>query len=303
VCWPNFAVEGVNAIRRKTAISAAPTDHNQVPAGPPSVGQREEGFVARRATSCDSLLVIGHGTRDLAGRAEFCRLAELIAHQRPDLLVQGCYLELAEPSIAAGLRRLAERGARHVRAVPLVLFAAGHAQVDIPHALADAAREWPELRVELGGHLGFHPRILELSARRFNEATGDHSPGAAPDEALARDTLLVLIGRGSSHHDAKPQMQRLADLRVERTPVGHVEIGFVVLAEPLVDAALERAARSDYPRIVVQPHLLFSGLVLETVQAKVRHWASLAPEKRWITTEHLGADEAIAAIVLDNAVQ
>ncbi len=126
------------------------------------------------------LLLVGHGTRDARGLAEFQTIARRVAEVADGFLVEACYLELAEPSIATAMRRLLERGVRRVTVAPLLLFAAGHAKRDIPGAV-EAARaeggrrkaegggkkfgaEGNELVVDYVGALECHEKIVELSA-------------------------------------------------------------------------------------------------------------------------------------------
>ncbi len=196
----------------------------------------------------DGLLLVGHGTRDPAGQAEFWQLVETIRGQNPDWLVEGSLLELAAPTIATGLASLAQRGARVIRAVPLVLFAAGHARQDIPRALAAAALDHPHVEVEQAPHLGCQDWIVELSEWRFHEAAGDQNLGPPGD------TLLLLVGRGSSDAEATREMHEFAQCRAApagvavrggvsgngRTPVGSGARG----ARPVAAGALRGAAPS-----------------------------------------------------------
>ena len=118
--------------------------------------------------AADGLLLVGHGTREEAGVAEFLAVAELV-RQRTATLVEPCFLELARPMIAEGVARLAERGARRITVVPALLFAAGHAKRDIPLAVAETAVRFPELSVRYAAPLECHDRVLELSAPGFGK--------------------------------------------------------------------------------------------------------------------------------------
>ncbi|HEX4144050.1 MAG TPA: CbiX/SirB N-terminal domain-containing protein [Pirellulales bacterium] len=253
----------------------------------------------------DALLIVGHGTRDPAGLAEFQSFVDQVARQRTDWHVAGCFLELAEPSIATAVDRLAAGGKSRIRAMPLVLFSAGHAKRDIPDALAQAIARNPGLEIELCSPLGHHPAILQLSLQRCRQALSRQE--AAAQAAISPDeTLLILVGRGSSDIEATAQMRLLAELRRAGTaPLGfalganepsrgtesgatradaekaresieeanlrlaHVEIGFVAVATPSLDRVLEEAAGTDFRRVIVQPHLLFAGSVLTEIHRLV----------------------------------
>ena len=77
------------------------------------------------------LLLVGHGSRDAAGNAEFEDLVARYRAAHPELDVSHGYVEIAEPSLAVALSTLAARNTR-VIVVPLFLFAAGHIKNDIP---------------------------------------------------------------------------------------------------------------------------------------------------------------------------
>jgi sirohydrochlorin ferrochelatase len=244
-----------------------------------------------------------------------------VAELAPEFLVEPCFLELAEPDIPSRVEQLLTQGVRQLSVAPLLLFAAGHAKRDIPEAVEKAVSDQQaagmkikssgtsdaeDLVVDYIGALECHQRIVELSAQRYAEAL------AGKPEVSAADTLLVLVGRGSSDADAIRAMERFAQLRAEGTAVARAEVCFVAVATPKLEEGLDSAARSAFRRIVVQPHLLFQGEVLGEIAAAVdrkRHEQSGAhgdskvtsQDKEWILTEHLGASPLVAQAVVDLA--
>src|SRR5215471_6792139 len=87
------------------------------------------------ASKRHGLLLVGHGTRDCRGLAEFHLLTKLIVEAGQGFEAVSCFLELAEPDIATGMRTLLDRGIERLTVAPLLLFAAGHAKRDIPEAV------------------------------------------------------------------------------------------------------------------------------------------------------------------------
>lgn len=110
------------------------------------------------------ILLIGHGSRDVGGQGEFMCVARALAEQLPDEAVEGCFLELAEPTIESALGRLVARGTNDLVVVPLLLFAAGHARQDIPAAVASAAAGYAGLTIRQTEPLGCEPDLVRLSA-------------------------------------------------------------------------------------------------------------------------------------------
>ena len=113
--------------------------------------------------------MVGHGTRDAAGLAEFHCLARKVTELLPEAAVEPCFLELAEPDIPTAVNRLMERGIRQLTVAPMLLFAAGHAKRDIPAAVAAAIEsrtDATDIIVNQLPPLECHPRIIELSTQR-----------------------------------------------------------------------------------------------------------------------------------------
>ena len=67
-------------------------------------------------------LLIAHGSRHESANDDTRRLAEELARRGPYRIAVAAFLELAQPTIPAGLARLIEQGVRQVAVVPLLLF-------------------------------------------------------------------------------------------------------------------------------------------------------------------------------------
>ncbi len=77
-----------------------------VGSGPPDPGSAAAKDSGPGLAQRPGLLLVGHGTRDPRGLAEFQTIARQVAELADGFLVEACYLELAEPSIAAAMRQL-----------------------------------------------------------------------------------------------------------------------------------------------------------------------------------------------------
>ena len=237
------------------------------------------------------LLLVGHGTRDPQGIGEFSETVRLVAERLPSAAVEPSFLELATPTIDTGLERLVARGKRKIVVAPLLLFAAGHAKQDVPAAVAAAAQKFPDVQWRQAAVLGCHSSLMQLSANRFHDAARAIAP--AP-----RSLRLIVVGRGSHDSEATRETVRYAEMLAGMVGVADVQAGFLAMAEPRLQAALEEAARSANDVIVVQPHLLFHGELLGEVQQRVTDWRLQVPTKGWTVAKHLGpAPEVVAAIV------
>jgi len=234
-------------------------------------------------------LLVGHGTRNAEGRAEFLQLAQSISDWMPAQLVRPAFLELAEPTISAAMAQLRAAGAEEIVCAPIILLAAAHVKQDIPAAVREAARACGMEKVRFAEHLGCREAMLQLSALRFREAAAD----AAPNHSLG----WVLVGRGTRDEAALAEIRRFVELREAIEPTSTHWLGFLAMAEPTLEEALESAARSAAGSIIVQPHLLFRGDLLSRTGSIVEAFSQRCPQKSWILAKHLGPHGLIAASV------
>jgi sirohydrochlorin cobaltochelatase len=247
------------------------------------------------------VLVVGHGTADPVGAGECRQVAAAVAGLLPGVAVELGFLEVIAPTIDDALARLVARGCHDVVAAPLLLFAAGHARHDVPEAVA-AAASVRGVRVRQSAAFGAIDAIVQASVRRRQEAVAARPP------VSARETVLVMVGRGSSDPTALAQLRELADAiqrRQEWTPQ-RVEYGFVAAARPRLDEALEAACdpiAGSVRRIVVHPHLLFSGHVEDQVSDAVEAARSRRPDIDWVRVPRLGADPLVARAVVQRVAE
>jgi sirohydrochlorin cobaltochelatase len=234
------------------------------------------------------LLVVGHGTTDPSGVAQFGELVELVRDRAGDQ-VEGGFLELASPPIQEAVSRLVDGGHRDIDVVPLVLVAAGHSKGDVPAALERERLRHPGLAFRYGRPLGPHPLLLADLTDRLGSV--------APASSWA-DTAVVLVGRGATDPDANAEVAKVARLLLEGRGIGTVETSFVSLAEPGVAAALDRAERLGFKRIVVLPYFLFAGVLPDRIVSQARSWAAQHPDHEVLPAPVIGPSPRLVELVL-----
>ena len=205
-----------------------------------------------------AVLLCGHGSRDPDAIGEFEVAAAALRRRlaSPDFATG--YLEFARPTIQQGLAGLAARGARRILAVPGMLFAASHVKNDLPWEMNSFMAGNSGIEVKLGRDLAIDPKLLAAAADRI--------ASVAPDGR--EDSVLVVVGRGTNDPDANSNISKITRMLWEGMGFGWGETAYSGVAHPRVDAALDRAARLGFRRIVVFPYFLFTGVLVKRIYAQ-----------------------------------
>jgi sirohydrochlorin cobaltochelatase len=109
----------------------------------------EEGASVTAASVPDAVILLAHGARDPRWAEPFLRVAALIRKQAPELDVEVAYLEHLAPSLEDAARRLAGRGARALRVVPLFVGRGDHLRVEVPRRVSAVAATLPGVAVDV----------------------------------------------------------------------------------------------------------------------------------------------------------
>jgi sirohydrochlorin cobaltochelatase len=240
------------------------------------------------------VLVCGHGSRNRLAVAEFAGLAQQLKQHLAPVPVEFGYLEFARPILRDGLEALRNQGVTHVLAVPAMLFAAGHAKNDIPSVLNTYAAE-TGLRIDYGRELGVDLKMIQAAGARIREALQAASSQPAAEAVPLHDTLLVVVGRGSSDPDANSNVAKVTRMLVEGFGFGWGETVYSGVTFPLVEPGLRQAVRLGYRRIVVFPYFLFSGVLVSRIRQHTQLVAVDHPQVEFVEASYLGDH----ALVLD----
>jgi sirohydrochlorin cobaltochelatase len=245
-----------------------------------------------------AILIAGHGSRDPEGIAEFLDLARHFRSYQPDLAVEIAFLEFARPTIQEGVDRLAKKGARTIVVLPGVLMAAGHAKNDMACEVRLARRRHPKLDIHMGRALEIEPKLLQLCQLRYREVL-DGQTGGTP--VLPDQTLLLLVGRGSSDPDANANIAKVARFLQEGYPTGWAAWTYSGVARPYLEEALPVCERMGYRRLVVQPYFLFTGVLLKRIYSYVEERRQARPDLEIIATPHLQAHPMLIETFVERA--
>ena len=154
------------------------------------------------------VLICGHGSRNRLAVEEFAQMVEALRPRLAPMPVEHGYLEFARPILREGLQSLEQQGVTRVLAIPAMLFAAGHAKNDIPSVLNTYTAE-TGLPIDYGRELGVDRLMVSAAGARVQECLD-----SATDTVPLAETLLVVVGRGSSDPDANSNVAKVTRMLV-----------------------------------------------------------------------------------------
>ena len=230
------------------------------------------------------VMVCGHGSRDVNAVTEFDAVAAGIRERLPQYVVESGFLEFATPIIRDGLDRLREDGHDLVLAVPGMLFAAGHAKNDIPSVLRTYEAQHPEMEIRYARELGIDPRMLRAAGARIEAAL---TAADAESEVPRHETMLVVVGRGTSDSDANSNINKVMRMLWEGFGFGWGEVCYSGVTFPLVEPGLRHAVRLGYRRIIVFPYFLFTGVLVKRIYDYTDQVAADHPEVEFVKAGYL----------------
>lgn len=254
--------------------------------------------MSKKNNASPAILVVGHGTRSVAGVEEFYQLATHIRRQFPERLCATGFLEFCRPTIAEGLQALIEQGAQRITAVPGMLMAAGHAKNDIPSELNDFMAQYPHVEITYGVELGVHAKMLQAAANRIEAAEVQFGENYRRDE-----TLLVVIGRGASDSDANSNICKITRMLWEGMGFGWAETGFSGVTTPRVPDTLDRAAKLGFKNIIVFPYFLFTGRLIDRIYQQADEFQARHSSFTVVKAPYLNDHPLVVQTLLDRLVE
>ncbi|MBF6648081.1 sirohydrochlorin chelatase [Methylobacter sp. BlB1] len=237
-----------------------------------------------------TILLIGHGSREASGNREVEAFAEQWRARQPQRRVEVCFIEFADVLIDAGLDRAAQHGGRVV-VVPLILNAAGHVKMEIPEHIEHARLRHPEVEFIYCRHLGASEDILAILKRNLRKAL------ASLDMPDPRNTGVILLGRGSSDRVANGEVAKMARWLYEDGDHPMVDIAFTGITHPRLESMVQRQVKLDMRQIVVLPYYLFTGTLIERIHRQIARLQTQYPHIHFAQADYLGFEDEIYALL------
>ena len=117
-----------------------------------------------------AILMMAHGSRIAEANDAARQVAAMVQAHTGFEIVEVAFRELHEPDIQQGIDTCVARGAERILLMPYFLFMGAHVQHDLPEEITMAQQRHPGLVMEMGAHLGAHPKLTEIESERIAEA-------------------------------------------------------------------------------------------------------------------------------------
>lgn len=117
-----------------------------------------------------AILLVDHGSKRAESNERLDRLAALVREKSPGEIVAAAHMEIAEPSIAAGIATCVEAGAERIVVHPFFLGPGRHIQKDIPELVAAAAELHPGIEIRISEPFGVHAGLIDSVMTWLREA-------------------------------------------------------------------------------------------------------------------------------------
>ncbi len=234
-----------------------------------------------KALKKTAILICGHGSRDNNAAIEFSKIAEGLQKRYPDTMIEYGFLEFSKPNIHMALDKLASSGATQILAVPGMLLAATHAKNDIPSVLMTYMQKHKSITIKYGRELGIDSKIIEAFEDRILT-----SLCKTPKDDLT-DAMLVVVGRGTSDVQANSDVCKIARIVNENLGFGWADVVYSGVTYPSTGIGLEMLAKLGFKTIVVAPYFLFTGKLINRIEAYVDEVQQKLPAIKFIKAKYL----------------
>lgn len=115
------------------------------------------------------MLLIAHGSQVQTAAEDMFRVMEDLRREGNWDMVEAAFLEITPPSIPEGIELCIGKGATHVVVIPYFLLLGRHVSRDLPRIVEEAQQRHPGVRIRLGPHIGYDPRLARIIAEKAEE--------------------------------------------------------------------------------------------------------------------------------------
>ncbi len=243
-----------------------------------------------------SILLVGHGSRHQPGNDEIMQFSAKWTEMNPQWRIETCFIEFADILLDDGLDKAAQNAERVV-VVPLILNAAGHVKMEIPHHISKARLRHTDVEFVYAAHLGANDSILSILKRNLRKVLSQID---MPDPET---TGVIILGRGSSDKIANGEISKIARWLFDETDHKHVDIAFTGITYPRLEAVVQQQATLGITQIAILPYYLFTGTLFERIKRQVKRLQQQYPQIAIAHGQYFGFEPEIYALLTQRVEQ
>jgi sirohydrochlorin ferrochelatase len=117
-----------------------------------------------------AVILLGHGSRVRNAGEDMEKVAHVLRETYGYPRVEYCFMSRLGPHFPATLGKLVAAGEEEILVIPYFLHSGLHIVLDIPEMMKREAGKYPDIRLRLGGNLGFDDILAELVHKRITES-------------------------------------------------------------------------------------------------------------------------------------
>lgn len=214
------------------------------------------------------IIFCGHGTKSQQGLESFFKVyAELEKKLVANFEFNYGFIEYSQPSLQKAIEDQIHKGIQEIVILPSLLFSGVHITHDIPFVAQSITSKYPAVSIKLAHTLDLSDTLVKLCLQLI------HKQLITGSGAVERKHLLV-VGVGSSLAEANIKIASLTRMLWEKIPFYYASYAFISkMTFPSVDTELERLKAQGNNDIIVLPVILFPGIYLESIAAKLENFS------------------------------
>lgn len=203
------------------------------------------------------------------------------SHRQPEVIVGTACLELAKlplsEQIAEFANPLAEQGIRELKLLPVFLMSGVHVMEDIPQEVAAGQQLLGNtIRLTLCPHLGSHPEITDVLAKRLASVPAEGS---------------LLVAHGSRRPKGNRIINALA--RELNTAVAYWA------TPPDIETQVIELMQQGCQKLAILPYFLFAGGITDAITHRTEELAERFPKIQFRLLPTLGATHEVAHLAYE----
>ncbi|WP_141433818.1 sirohydrochlorin chelatase [Bacillus sp. 03113] len=240
----------------------------------------------------EAILYICHGSRVPEACNQAISFIKKCMNGNLAPIQEYCFLELATPTIEEAFKACVQKGATTIKAIPVLLLTAAHAKEDIPHELKEVHNRYAHIKLQYGKPIGVHPKMVDILIERIHDQY----------EKIPKNSIVLLVGRGSSDPDVKRDLGEISSLLKQRIGIEKVVDCYLIAANPSFEEGLQIAEQSGCKNVFIIPYLLFTGILMNSMKKTIRVFSE-NKDQNYILCQYLGYHATIESILQERIVE